>query len=66
MGYLGYGNVFGDVDVVLKRNYMFTLKVNTAGSTVYLLKSPSFWKYFAVYKESFKLITKTGKTEKIV
>lgn len=56
VGYLGPGNVFGDVDVVMKRNYMYTLKSNSAGSSVYMLKATAFWKFFAVYKDSFRLI----------
>lgn len=54
VGYLGEGNVFGDIDVVLNRNYMFTLKSNSVDSEVYLLKKESFRKYFIVYKDSFK------------
>lgn len=39
IGFLGAGNVFGDVDVVLKRNYVYSLKVNKVGSSVYILKA---------------------------
>lgn len=54
VGFLGPGKVFGDVDVVMKRNYMYTLKVNVAGSIIYKLKAESFWRYFAQYKDSFR------------
>lgn len=54
VGFLGAGNVFGDVDVVLKRNYFYTLKSGAAGSSVYLLKSTAFHKFFAVYKDSYR------------
>ena len=56
VGYLGVGNVFGDVDVVLNRPYMFTLQSNETGSQVYWLKKDAYKKYFLQYKESLKLI----------
>ena len=46
VGYLGRGNVFGDVDVVKKRNYLYTLKVNRAGSVLFKLKRQAFLEYF--------------------
>lgn len=37
VGYLGKGNVFGDVDVVLNRSYLYSLKVNRTGSALFKL-----------------------------
>lgn len=46
VGYLGKGYVFGDVDVVQKRNYMYTLKVARAGSALFKLKKSVYLEFF--------------------
>jgi CRP-like cAMP-binding protein len=56
MGYLGPGNVFGDADIISKRSYMFSLRVKKEGSSLYLLKSDVFFKFFGQFKENFRAI----------
>ena len=53
VGYIGIGNVFGDADVIMNRNYLYTLKVATAKSSVYLLKAAHFWKFMPAFKDCF-------------
>lgn len=59
MGFLGKGNVFGDADIISNRKYMFTLRVKQDGSSLYLLKSDVFFKFFGQYRENFKAIKKS-------
>lgn len=53
---MGKGNVFGDVDVVQKRNYVYSLKVNRRGSVLFKLKRQIFLDYFGQEREKFKEI----------
>jgi CRP-like cAMP-binding protein len=42
LGYVGPGCVFGVIDVVKKRNYLYTFRAAKAGATLYLLKASAF------------------------
>jgi len=58
LGYLGKGSVFGDIDVVLKRNYQYTLRSDAQGCSAYFLKTSAFHEYFGFYKNSFQQMTR--------
>ena len=45
VGFLGRGQLFGDIDVIKKRPYSFSLKVNSVGSTAYKIKTSDFFEY---------------------
>jgi CRP-like cAMP-binding protein len=53
LGFLGKGSVFGDIDVVLKRNYLYTLRSGAQGCSAYFLKTSAFHEYFGFYKNSY-------------
>ncbi len=50
--------MFGDLDVIKKRKYSYSLKANRVNSSLYILKASIFIDYFMRSKETFRRIIK--------
>jgi len=58
VGFVGQGQVFGDIDVVKKQNYMYSLRVAKANSSLFLIKASSFLQVIGQYGDTFEKLSK--------
>jgi CRP-like cAMP-binding protein len=52
---IGAGLVFGDDDVLAKRNYKATFKCVTQSATIYVIKKEEFLRVFRTENDSWKI-----------
>jgi CRP-like cAMP-binding protein len=56
MGIIGKGSIFGDDDIILKRNYTNTFRCIKNDSQVYFIRREDFLRIFKSHKEAWKLM----------